>query len=172
MEKIKFNRIEDPLDIKEFIDKYKENIDKGNITQEIIDNSISTIYDTYDWIYEKYIKIVYDIYFDILCILYFDDYGNLDFCKIIDMLKKISYLEIDIDNFEYYDIEYICNEAYKLIYDQNKEYIKTDIKPLEFYPEKLFDKEFHINNFRKVCIPGTYDDEIINFIDNGYWRYI
>ena len=124
MEKIKFNRIEDPLDIKEFIDKYKENIDKGNITQEIIDNSISTIYDTYDWIYEKYIKIVYDIYFDILCILYFDDYGNLDFCKIIDMLKKISYLEIDIDNFEYYDIEYICNEAYKLIYDQNKEYIK------------------------------------------------
>lgn len=171
MEKIKFNKIEDPLDIKEFIDKYKEDIDKGNITQEIIDNSISTIFDIYDWVYKKYIDIVYFIYFDILCILYFNDYGNLDFWKIIDMLKKISYLETDTD-FKNYDINYICNEAYKLIYEQNKEYIKTNIKPIEFQPEKLFNKEFHINNFRKVCVPGTYDDEIINFIDNGYWRYI
>ena len=171
MEKIKFNKIEDPLDIKEFVDKYKEDINKGNITQEIINNSLSTILDTYNWIYKKYINIVYFIYFDILCILYFDDYGNLDFWKIIDMLKKISYLETDID-FKSYDINYICDEAYKLIYKRHKEYIKTNIKPIEFYPEKLFDKEFHINNFRKVCIPGTYDDEIINFIDNEYWRYI
>lgn len=168
---MKFSKIKDPLNLKEFVNKYKKELKKRKINKEIIDNAISTLLDQERCKYNNYIRIVYDIYFDILCILYFNDNGNLDLWKIIDFFKKISYLENDID-FETYNINSICNDAYKKLYNDNKNYINLNNKSIEFYPENLFNKDLHIKNFRKACIPGTYDDKIIDFIDKKIWRYL
>lgn len=166
MEKIKFNRIEDPLDIKEFVDKYKEDIDKGNITQEIIDNSINTILDQEFYNHNKYIDCIYQIYNTVYIIL-----NNGDYTIIRYLIRNIVYLKND-DNLETYNLDKLCDEAYDLL---KKKYFISNIfipeeLPDEFKKEHILDLKYYMDLFNKKCL--NRKNELIEIINKEIWRYI
>lgn len=166
MEKIKFNKIEDPLDLKEFIDKYKEDINKNNITQEIIDNSLSTLLDQEFYNHNKYIDCIYQIYDTIYTII-----NNGDYTIIGYLIRNIVYLKND-DNLETYNLNILCNEAYNLLkknYSIYNIFISEEL-PEEFNQKHILDLKYYMNLFNKKCLKKK--PELIEIINKEIWRYI
>ena len=166
MEKIKINKIEDPLDIKKLVDKYKNELEKGEVNKEIIDNLVSTILDQEHFNHEKYIKCIYEIYNTVFTIL-----NNGDYTIIGYLVRNIICLKNDCI-FDTYNIDELCNEAYKLLKENYSIYnisIPEDI-PEELERKHLLDLEYYMNLFKEKCLKKK--DELTDIIDKEIWRYI
>lgn len=166
MEKIKFNKVKEPLDIKEFVDKYKINLEKREINQEIIDNSIETIIDQESYNHNKYIECIYQIYDTVYTIL-----NNGDYTIIGYLVRNIIYLKND-DNLETYSLDDLCNEAYDLL---KKNYSIYNISlskelPEEFKKEHIFDLKYYMDLFKEKCLKKKV--ELIDIINKDIWKYI
>ena len=166
MEKIKVNKIEDPLDIKKLVDKYKDELEKGEVNKEIIDNLVSTILDQEYFNHDKYVRCIYEIYDTVFTIL-----NNGDYTIIGYLVRNIIYLKND-DNFDTYNLDILCDEAYKLLKENYSIYnisIQNNI-PEELERKHLLDLEYYMNLFKEKCL--NKKDELINIINKEIWRYI
>jgi len=166
MEKIKVNKIEDPLDIKKLVDKYKNELEKGEVNKEIIDNLVSTILDQEYFNHDRYVRCIYEIYDTVYTIL-----NNGDYTIIGYLIRNIIYLKND-DNLETYNLDILCNEAYDLL---KKNYSIYNIfilekLPDEFKKEHILDLKYYMDLFNERCLKKK--PELIEIINKEIWRYL
>ena len=166
MEKIKVNKVEDLLDIKEFVDKYKNELEKGEVNKEIIDNLVSTILDQEYFNHDRYVRYIYEIYDTVFTIL-----NNGDYTIIGYLIRNIVYLKND-DNLETYNLDVLCNEAYDLLKKNYSIYniFISEKLPDEFKKEHILDLKYYMDLSNEKCLKKK--PELIEIINKEIWRYI
>lgn len=167
MYKIKKIKEDDELSFDEFMVKYgdqlREGIKKGELSQDLISNLAYMILDYDEWKKWQYQKMIEDIYINIVEFKYMCN-GCSCSDPIYEIVDHITFLKEDKDfnhRIEYWNLEELCNKAYRNIYNTGyAEYMEYEMEE-EFKPEHLFDWRYHLNNFKKY----TKLEDISKLID-------
>lgn len=167
---IKVNKINDPLDYFEFMDKHgdqlKSELQNGELSQDMLDNIVSIFMEIYDGIELGYVYIIEEIFMQIINVKYINyPEGSVD--AIPTMVKYISYLKTDWD-FEDMDIDNLCKRAYDKIYNSGTGHYMPEEMEEEFKAEHLLDLKWHLNNFKKY----STNKEFLKSLDQQEWRII
>lgn len=146
------------LTIDEFIEKFP-NIKEGDeLSEEIINNAVSTIIDEYNSNINKYKTLISKLYIGIIALKFdMSITGLCDSSYIDSTIEILLYLNKDCD-FKYYNPDKLCEEVYaKYVESWNLDLpneIIEECKPIHFSDLKYY--------FSKFAEWGAKDSEFLN----------
>lgn len=168
-------KIENSLEIEEFMDMYKINLENNEITNDIYHEALLTIVkifkDKEDSIINC-IKELYDAFYHLYYISKIDKYYNS--AKIKQMIESaIKLKDIGIDYniplvngktiAEFYDIKNICISIYRNIKkEDSKLNLLPENIPEEFKIDHITDLRYHFSNFAELA---EDDIDFLNILD-------
>lgn len=171
---IKVNKLgyEDILSYMEFMDKYgsrlKEEYDKGEISQEVLDHMTACIIDHTKVVESRYINLIKEIYYCIIDVKYIN-YPDGGHDTILKLIESIEFLERFILITSDIDFATLCNAAYNdLSTGCYSGYLNSEMEE-EFKPEHLLDIGWHLNNFKKYSTNKEFLKEIER--EEVYYNY-
>ena len=165
----------DFLEIEEFIDKYKINLEKDRIIIDMYNEALLTIIKLFKDKKDTIINCInelYDAFYHLYYISKIDKYYNS--AKIKQMIESaIKLKDIGIDYniplvnektiAEFYDIKNICISIYKNIKkEDSKLNLLPENIPEEFKIDHITDLRYHFSNFAELA---KDDIDFLNILD-------
>ena len=156
----------DILELDEFININKNEIDSGIISEDTASQACAIIISEYNNMIKYYEGKIFSIFNDIICIKYkYDKNEYIDDYNIQDLLSNIILLKND-SRFDFYDM----SKAYLIAYDKCIKYLNCTIDNNDFNKENLTNIEYYINMIKECFKIRKVSDNTKEFINNNIWR--
>lgn len=146
---MKFIQIDEDnlLSLDEFIDKFPDIKNGDELSDEIINNAVSTLIDHYQCSIQRCEHAILMIYDGLISLRYYND-PNYDIGKIRFIIRNIIFLQENWD-FKYMDKEKLCKNVYKDYQSINPKL--PDEMPEEFLPMYITDLAYHLRLLKQYA---------------------